>query len=478
MLLASLSVVVILALSQLSAAASALNLHEGTAKRRATSSPSQWDPRILPLVRFVEHARGLRFKHPVPVVFLSDSAFNNEARSGSGSPSASDRAQLAAAAGTLRSVGLADVDSQALLNSENTLSAATTDAFYDSDRKEIFVRGTSLDLATQVTTAHELTHVLQDQYFDLNALGNAASHRGTEEADAITSLIEGDAVNVENSFVSSLSQSQQDIYYANQNERSSTVEGGVSGNVPAILQALSQAPYDIGPAFVQAMLKNGGESRLNHAFTSPPQTDADILNPARFLTSLLPVPVRTPQLARGERRVESQGSLGAVLLYFVLSARLDPGTALKASDAWNGDGYVRFVRGGVQCLRLTVAGRNGSDSAALSTALTAWASRGPSGRATTKTTRAGVTLESCDPGSSALPSDGQIMNASATLAERATLLDQAIGGGLKPTAAICAANLLVADPTIASLSTVVQPTQQQIDEFGTKAEDAARACGA
>src|SRR5690242_1992008 len=54
------------------------------------SSTSTWDPRVIDIVNFVEQRRGLRFKHPVPMEFLADAAFDKKVTS-SGSPSVSQQ---------------------------------------------------------------------------------------------------------------------------------------------------------------------------------------------------------------------------------------------------------------------------------------------------------------------------------------------------------------------------------------------------
>ena len=40
--------------------------------------PAKWNPRVLAMVHFVEHERGLSFIHPVKVEFLSSARFNQE----------------------------------------------------------------------------------------------------------------------------------------------------------------------------------------------------------------------------------------------------------------------------------------------------------------------------------------------------------------------------------------------------------------
>ena len=70
--------------------------------------------------------------------------------------------------------------------------------------KEIVIRGTKLDVSHRVTLAHELTHVLQDQYFDLPAIQQRAStddERTGGSSGAVTALIEGDASRVEHEYL-------------------------------------------------------------------------------------------------------------------------------------------------------------------------------------------------------------------------------------------------------------------------------------
>jgi hypothetical protein len=86
----------------------------------------------------------------------------------------------------LRAVGLLG-GSTDLGSAVTKAQRSGTLALYSFDRKEVLVRGTTLDTARRVTIAHELTHALQDQHFDLGNIvrrsiasqsGDAASMRG------------------------------------------------------------------------------------------------------------------------------------------------------------------------------------------------------------------------------------------------------------------------------------------------------------
>ncbi len=441
------------------------------------SRPPTWDSRVLPLVRFVEGHRGLQFKHPVPVHFLSQPAFNNEVTTKPTTLTRADRAQLDEAAQVLRALGLAATDGASLFNQENTLNAASTEAFYDSDRKAVFVRGMSLDLSGRVTIAHELTHALQDQYFDLNRINDRASNAGSEASDAATSVIEGDAVTVEDDYVSSLQQSQQNQYFASQDQQAAAAEGAVSQRVPGVLQALSQTPYDLGPTFIEALLQHGGHARVNRAFERPPTRDNQILNPAVYLAGGRTPRIQAPVLAPGETRVGSLDSLGSVLLYFTLAARLDPLTSVKAASAVAADRFVRYQRGGASCLRAAIAGTSRDGTTAVRDALQRWAAAGPSGSATVAGAGQTVALQACDPGPAALPTDSRMLDAETQLGNRAGLMSSAIDGGVAVSGAQCAADQLFADPALAPILAASNPTPAQLDQLRAAEQQAATACG-
>ena len=150
-------------------------------------------------MKFVQKARKLEFTHPIPVEFLSDAAFKKRVRHDDAKVTASDRRDAKRYVAELRALGLlqGNVD---LIGAEKNLSGVDTLGYYDQDAKKMVIRGKNLaDVATRVTVVHELTHALQDQHFDLNKLTDATKTSGADTA--LTALIEGDAVRVENKYV-------------------------------------------------------------------------------------------------------------------------------------------------------------------------------------------------------------------------------------------------------------------------------------
>ena len=85
-----------------------------------------------------------------------------------------DKQELARDQATMRAFGLIGPDVNVRAQAES-LDASGASAYYDPKTKQITVRGTNVDdPATRGTVAHELTHALQDQHYDLQKLDQAA----------------------------------------------------------------------------------------------------------------------------------------------------------------------------------------------------------------------------------------------------------------------------------------------------------------
>ena len=260
----------------------------------AAGPPDSWDPRVSKLAQFVERERGLDFEHPVPVKFLPDDQFLKALR-GDEKVTARDRRQADAFAADLRSLGLVagDVD---ILAAQNSVDDASVVGFYDTERERMVVRGTDLDdVETRVTVAHELTHALQDQHFDLDALDARAHTSG--EVFALDALVEGDAVAVEDAYVATLSRKEQDDYYASFDQGvtpSAAAEAGDDPAGPAILEIVSSAPYVFGPLLVAAAQQQEGKSALDDVYGDPPVTEEQAVDPVAFQRREQPRHVASP----------------------------------------------------------------------------------------------------------------------------------------------------------------------------------------
>lgn len=308
------------------------------------------------LKSFVEVTRGLRFLKPVKVAVLSDAAFRRSLSGGE--PTEQSGADIAN--GVLRALGLLEAGESPGPTAD--LDPDTVAGFYDTDTKELVVRGTHLTPFVRQVLVHELTHALDDQHFDLDPF-----MADDETAMAFEALVEGDAVILESRYLESLPEAERQAAAA---EEDAAFGGGAGPRVPDIVAELGAFPYRDGPRLVAALLAAGGPGRLDAAFRAPPASTAEVLHPELFLDGPGRAPV-PPVAADG--RVIDEGVLGEVVLRLVLAGSLPRDRAAKAAAGWAGDHYVAWTAGRRTCLRATVVMDNAVEAAELAAGLRQWA---------------------------------------------------------------------------------------------------------
>ncbi|MEZ5260591.1 MAG: hypothetical protein R2755_02160 [Acidimicrobiales bacterium] len=203
------------------------------------SHPEVWDPRVTELVAFVERERGLTFEHPVYIDFLPPEDIARDLRAEVGSVTGEMREYAALQASELRALGLVsgDVD---LLASAGSLSAEGVVAFYDPVAERITAPDVELDARQRSILVHELTHVLQDQHFQLDVLQQQAA-----APDTLRALAEGDAGRIEARYLASLPAEEQAAVQA-RNDADYEAYRDAIAQIPPALDAFQAAPYVLG----------------------------------------------------------------------------------------------------------------------------------------------------------------------------------------------------------------------------------------
>ncbi|TML06833.1 MAG: hypothetical protein E6G39_20935 [Actinobacteria bacterium] len=353
----------------------------------------QWDPRVAPLVAFVEEERGYSFHHPVEVQFLTAEQYRAEATH-SDPLTDDDRAYYRDQARLFRALGLigGDVD---LAAEQDEISDSGTLAYYSPNTHTVYVRGVELTPSLRVTLVHELTHALQDQIFKLDL----SRTKSDGEAFALRALAEGDAIRVENAYYSSLSEEEQAQVDAQTGTEIDSSKA-LNGDAAPILLALFGAPYDLGVPFVRLLASIDGE--LDRAFRSPPTSEENVFDPISFLAHDEPLKVTAPKAPTDSRRVDALGNeIGAVGWYLLIASYTEQKQAMTAVEGWGGDAMTVYERAGLLCAAMVFRGDSARDAdemyAALKNVVTSLADHAPQlGRQASD-----VTLTLCDPGPSA-----------------------------------------------------------------------------
>jgi hypothetical protein len=357
--------------------------------------PDAWDPRVVELAAFVEDERGMDFRHPVYVDFLTAAGYTAATTEDEDETVSEEtqRLDFDRYAGQLRALGVASGELD-LYEAFNTVIDSGTLAFYDPTDERIRVRGTQMTVGLEVTLVHELTHALQDQRFDLDRISDPLIESGA--AAAFRALGEGDALRVENAYVDgALSAEEQTDYDEEYADQLADSEAATT-DVPAFLEATFGAPYALGLPFVTMLFNQDGNDRVNAAFKDPPDTEEHLLDPASFIAEDEFSTLELEPPSDGE--MFEEGTFGATAWYLFLAERIDPKVAFDAALGWNGDSYVAYERDDEVCLQAVFAGDRRDDEVEMEAAIDAWAEAMVGGKAKAIERDGQPGIETCDPG--------------------------------------------------------------------------------
>jgi hypothetical protein len=360
-------------------------------RRGGPDHPSAWDPRVSDLASFVEREKGVDFDHPVNVVYLAEAEFKDRLRIDE-ELSDSDREDLERAEAMLRALGLQG-GSGSLLDQANRLSTEGVAAFYDPDRQEIVIPQSEPDsVASDATLVHELTHALQDQ---MDQLEDAEGADDSEAEDGRRALIEGEAEHVKAAWTEQLSDDERDDLIAEASQQSDDATADLDDVSTAMLASFA-VPYSIGGPMVAAIDHAG---RLADAFEDPPRSQADVLNPNRWLAPVEVVSLDAPPLDDDEDALGEADSLGAHTVYLMLASALEPAEALAAADGWAGDRMQTYRTDDDRtCVRVAMIGVDDAATERLDDAIATWVASRPDGSASSTSRDDHIELDACDGG--------------------------------------------------------------------------------
>jgi hypothetical protein len=422
-------------------------------KPEGPTYPAAWDARILPYAKIAEKQRGLYFKHPVTVRFLPPAKFEKTVTTDDKELDKDDRTELKQFTGLMRALGLisGNVD---LFAAFNEASGAGTLAYYSFEDRRITVRGQRITPAMRSTLVHELTHVLQDQHFDIgDRMKKLGKDDGpdTGEESVLDAIIEGDATRVETRYRGSLNARQRKALDSGRSNEYTQASARMK-KVPKVVVSMMISPYTLGEGLVTAVAQDGGNKAVDKLFRDPPTHETALLDPFTVLDGHTGAhEVDVPKVAKGEKKFAS-GEFGVLTWYFMLAERLPLQEALAAADGWSGDSYVAFQRGDKTCTRLSYEGITSKDTTRMYSDLRQWTAESPRGSATVKRDGDLLQLESCDPGTTSHLGKDASQDAITLVATRAGLGIGLLQAGAPKAVAGCLADRLAQEYPVSKLT--------------------------
>lgn len=158
--------------------------------------------------------------------------------------------------------------------------------YYDPQGKHFIMAGWLPAMLQTTVAVHELTHALQDQYFNLEAFMDEKRLNG-DQLLARSALVEGDATAVMLDYARGLSglpgiekeKSVESIML--QNVLSSSLMSAMN-TIPQSMQMLLLFPYTSGLRFAHSLLVRGSYGEIDKAFRQAPRSTEEILHPEKY----------------------------------------------------------------------------------------------------------------------------------------------------------------------------------------------------
>src|SRR5580704_4084399 len=239
-------------------------------------------------------------------------------------------------------------------------------AYYDDETKTIsMLNWIPLERQAPIL-AHELTHGLQDQNYDLKAwltAGQGASQPGgkkdsepeidDDSAGARRAVVEGQAQIVFVDYIlAPLGRSLQNtpglIYQMEEPAVKASADSQLLHDAPMILREVGTFPYREGLIFEGELLAKGGKAMaFSGVFARPPRNTHEVLQPIAYMNHEKVSAIRIPdvqQILSDKYAVYDSGGIGELDVRALLKTYGNRKEADILAASWQGGAYVAFRR--------------------------------------------------------------------------------------------------------------------------------------
>jgi len=231
-------------------------------------------------------------------------------------------------------------------------------AYYDDETKTISMLNWVPPDRQEPILAHELTHALQDQNYDLakwmKAGSKAESGSATgDSAIARKAVVEGQAMVVYVDYLlkpagRSLEDTPGLLYQMEEPAVKAVIDSQLMHDAPMILRESGTFAYNQGLIFEGELLHAGGKKMaFAGAFARPPRNSHEVLQPETYIQGEKLAPVRIPDMQEvlgSQYDVYDSGGIGELDVRALLKQYGERKSADDVAAAWQGGTFVAFRR--------------------------------------------------------------------------------------------------------------------------------------
>jgi hypothetical protein len=218
--------------------------------------------------------------------------------------------------------------------------------YYDPEKKRYIMASWMPELLQEPVAAHELTHALQDQHFNLETFLDNDKFT-SDELLARSALVEGDATAIMLDYsraqagMSPIADEQDMTLPMMSNVLNLGLVSGGEG-IPEALKFLMIFPYTSGLRFCHQLVRKGGYKEVDKVFLDPPKSTEEILHPEKYGHSAEELQRWDPAKEHlgnipADVKVLYQDTLGEFFIATFLGSFIDKSEAVAAAGGWGGD---------------------------------------------------------------------------------------------------------------------------------------------
>jgi hypothetical protein len=282
---------------------------------------------------------GMKIRHPVPCAFITKADVNkflNDRVKEVASP-----AEIRAEELTLKKFGFVPADFDLAKNTVDLLTEQAA-AFYDYNKKKLFLTESTSTESQEPVLAHELAHALADQNYNLAKFVNQG-RKNDDGSTARLAVMEGQATWLMSEFLArkngqSLKTSPQLVESMSKlSDSSGSSQYPVFENEPLYLRDTLVFPYTQGMLFQNAVFQRDGQRSFGEVFEHPPISTRQIMQPGAYFEGSKPTDPKTPdpKLPHGYKGLVG-GTLGELEHRILLTQYLDTASANEIAPHWRG----------------------------------------------------------------------------------------------------------------------------------------------
>lgn len=319
---------------------------------------------VASIVEQVERIRGHEFVTDPVVQFVDPSTFDADVLA----ELAADEASIAADETAFVALDWLE-SSQDLITEYRKAYGGGVVGYYDPAGATLKVRGTEITAYRREVIAHELTHALDDQIFDLSDLDSD----GLLDADHLAKLIaiEGSAERVRSRYAASFTWLE-----TLQSLREQLDAGSVPEllTIPITLLTLSAAPYLRGARFSNELVAAlGNPAGPDETLSRYPANTEQGFDTAKYLADEPADAIPAPPSDSGAPVVRS-GEFGPLLLSLLLREGIVLDELDARTDGWTGGSYSTWESTTGPCIRVDTRWDTPAEASEMAEALISWGS--------------------------------------------------------------------------------------------------------